>query len=227
MKKPYIICHMVESVDGRIDCTMVDKISGDEYYTTLGSLDCPASVEGRVTMEHYYALPQKFPADTDGSIGKEKIYKATDRSDFHICPDTKGTLMWEQGIMDDGRPLLVITSERASRRYLGYLEEKGISYIATGKESIDLARAMCILAETFGVERLAVLGGGVINGAFLNAGLIDELSLLLAPGIDGRNGMRAVFDGIADEAKQPTKLSITTIEKFDNDVVWIKYKVVA
>ena len=128
--------------------------------------------------------------------------------------------------MDDGRPLLVITSERASRRYLGYLEEKGISYIATGKESIDLARAMCILAETFGVERLAVLGGGVINGAFLNAGLIDELSLLLAPGIDGRNGMRAVFDGIADEAKQPTKLSITTIEKFDNDVVWIKYKVV-
>ena len=31
--KPYIICHMVASVDGRIDCSMVDKISGDEYYT--------------------------------------------------------------------------------------------------------------------------------------------------------------------------------------------------
>ena len=30
---PYVICHMMQSVDGRIDCDMVDKISGDEYNT--------------------------------------------------------------------------------------------------------------------------------------------------------------------------------------------------
>lgn len=45
---------MVESIDGRIDCGMVNKISGDEYYTTLDSLDCRASVEGRVIMEHFW-----------------------------------------------------------------------------------------------------------------------------------------------------------------------------
>ena len=33
---------MGESIDGRIDCGMVDKISGDEYYTTLDSFDCKA-----------------------------------------------------------------------------------------------------------------------------------------------------------------------------------------
>lgn len=33
--KPYVICHMVASIDGRIDCSMVDKISGEEYYTAL------------------------------------------------------------------------------------------------------------------------------------------------------------------------------------------------
>ena len=33
--RPYVVCHMVASIDGRIDCAMVDKISGDEYYTTL------------------------------------------------------------------------------------------------------------------------------------------------------------------------------------------------
>ena len=51
MEKPHIICHMVESVDGRIDCGMVDKISGDEYYSTLESLGCTASVEGRIRSE--------------------------------------------------------------------------------------------------------------------------------------------------------------------------------
>lgn len=34
---------MVESINGRIDCGMVDKINDDEYYTTLDSLNCTAS----------------------------------------------------------------------------------------------------------------------------------------------------------------------------------------
>ena len=49
--KPYIVCHMMQSVDGRIACDMVDKISGDEYYTALESLDCPTTVEGKVTLQ--------------------------------------------------------------------------------------------------------------------------------------------------------------------------------
>ena len=88
---------MVESIDGRIDCGMVDKISGDEYYTTLDSLDCKASVEGRVTMEHYYALPEKFAVNDRTPHGKKEVFKSTDRNDFHICPDSHGTLQWGSG----------------------------------------------------------------------------------------------------------------------------------
>ena len=223
MSRPYIICHMVESIDGRIDCGMVDKISGDEYYTTLDSLKCKASVEGRVTMEHYYALPEKFLAEDNTPIGKKETFRATGRNDFHICPDSHGTLQWESGIMEDGRPLMILTSENAPAEYITYLREKGISYIATGKDGIDLADAMDTLGSDFGVRRLAVLGGGLINGGFLAAGLIDEVSLLLAPGIDGREGWRAMFDGIADQSKLPTKLKLQSVEKLENDVIWIKY----
>lgn len=109
--------------------------------------------------------------------------------------------------------------------YIDYLRDKGISFIATGKGSINLADAMQTLADEFGVERLAVLGGGLINGGFLAAGLIDEVSLLLAPGIDGREGWRAMFDGIKDQKKLPTKLALQSVEKFEGDVLWIKYKV--
>lgn len=216
---------MVESIDGRIDCSMVDKISGDEYYTTLRSLECPASVEGRITMEHYYALPGKFEAGDSSRVGKETFFKGGDRNDFHICPDSKGVLMWESATMEDGRPLLILTSENATESYLAYLREKGISYIAKGEKEVDLAGAVRILRREFGVERLAVLGGGLINGGFLAAGLIDEVSLLLAPGIDGREGWRAMFDGIADQSKKPTKLSLQSVEKLENDVLWIKYHI--
>ena len=54
------------------------------------------------------------------------------------------------------------------------------------------------VAEPLPVEQtLLPEGGGHINGAFLEAGLVDELSLLIAPGIDGRHDIPAVFDGIS------------------------------
>lgn len=40
------------------------------------------------------------------------------------------------------------------------------SWIACGKERVDLARACEILASAFGVERMAMVGGGHINTAF-------------------------------------------------------------
>lgn len=39
MKKPYIICHMMISIDGRIDCAMTSKLRGvNDYYTTLDEI---------------------------------------------------------------------------------------------------------------------------------------------------------------------------------------------
>ena len=225
-KRPYIICHMVESIDGRIDCGMVDKISGDEYYATLGLLNCEASVEGRITMEHYYAMPEKFRSISGMTFGHKEYFKATERKDFHICPDTNGTLQWDSNSLPDGRPLLVLTCENVSADYIEYLHSKKISYITTGENVIDLSSAMSMLRKHFGVERLSILGGGLINGGFLSAGLIDEVSLLLAPGIDGRRGWRAMFDGISDQTKHPTRLSLENVERLENDVLWIRYSIV-
>ena len=38
------------------------------------------------------------------------------------------------------------------------------------------------------MKRLLLEGGGGTNGAFLRAGLIDELSLILCPAVDGAKG---------------------------------------
>lgn len=73
----------MESINGRIDCGMVDKINGDEYYTTLDSLNCTAPVEGRVTMGHYYALLDKFIAKDNTPLGKRNVFKAVERNDLY------------------------------------------------------------------------------------------------------------------------------------------------
>ncbi len=223
MKRPYIICHMVASIDGRIDCSMVDKISGDEYYETLEKLDCPAQLEGRVTMEHYNAAKEPFVAQDSTPVGKSAVHKAVESERYIIAVDTRGKLRWPAAQIDSV-PLLCIVSELVPQEYLEMLRNEGISYICVGHDSIDLSAAMEILHGEFGVERLAVLGGGHINGGFLEAGLIDEVSLLLAPGIDGRKGQTALFDGIADMSRMPVKLSPLGVEQFENGTLWIRYK---
>ncbi len=212
---------MVASVDGRIDCSMVDKISGDEYYSTLASLGCPSYVEGKITTEHYHSLPGHYEAEDSTPVARETLHKAVEADGYQICPDTKGTLLWAAA---QPEPLLILLSENAPEEYLGYLRDRNISYIVAGKERIDLPRAMEILGKEFGVTRLAVLGGGKINGGFLSAGLIDEISILLAPGIDGRTMQPALFDGIADRPGFiPTKLKLRSVESIAEGVLWIRY----
>mgnify|MGYP002892971961 CR=1 FL=1 len=114
---------------------------------------------------------------------------------------------------------------RTHRFRLETLRTLGISWIAAGAERIDLPQAMELLHEHFGVERLAIVGGGHICGSFLEAGLIDEVSIMVAPGIDGRKGQTAVFDGISRMECNPYKLKLESVEQWETDIVWLRYKV--
>ena len=83
---------------------------------------------------------------------------------------------------------------------------------------------MSLLAEHFGIRRLLLEGGGHINGAFLEADLVDEVSLLIAPGIDGRHNIPAVFDGVSLPNGEAAALRLKSIERRESDTVWIRYE---
>lgn len=222
--RPYIICHMMASLDGRIDCDMTEKISGDEYYEALEALGCQSELNGRVTARMHFALPDPFVPEDTAPVGKP-CWAVNRKSDgYHIILDTHGSLRYE-GDSIDGVPALIIVSEAAPKTYTDYLDGMGISWIAVGKERIDLQRAMTILHDEFGVLRLVVTGGGNINGAFLKAGLLDEVSMQFAPGIDGRKGWTAAFDGIDDQGFGPVKLTLMSVRQHDCGTVWMRYKV--
>ncbi len=224
MNKPYIICHMMTSVDGRIDCAMTEQLPGvEEYYTSLAALDAPTRVSGRVTAQLEIAPAGSFRSETVTPLGAERVCKAVDAEGYEVIVDTHGTLLWD-GYEDEGRPLLIITSEQVSREYIDYLEGLHISYIACGSERIDLPRACEILADVFGVRRMAVVGGGHINAGFLAAGLLDEISILIGAGIDGRGGMAAVFDGLPMD-RPVTQLSLKQAQKYGENAVWLRYTV--
>lgn len=223
--KPYIISHMMTSVDGRIDCSMVGQLSTDEYYVALERLGSCSKLSGRVTTALECTAVKEESTPMDGKpIGHKSVYVAQKSDEYTIVVDTCGKLRW-QTHEADGHPLLCIVSEQVSEEYLEMLRTSGISWIAIGAERIDLPQAMELLHEHFDVKRLAIVGGGHICGGFLEAGLINEVSIMVAPGIDGRKGQTAVFDGISHLECNPYKLKLESMEQWETDIVWLRYKV--
>ena len=223
--RPYVICHMMASLDGRIDCAMTEQIDDtNHYYEALAKLECPSTLEGKTTLKMHYAQDGEFhPTKAHEDAGKQ-LYKAEEANGYAIGVDTRGTLLWDDNATElFGRPLLMILSEQASQEYLDYLKQKHISYITCGRDGIDLMAALETLRSVFGVERLAVVGGGHINGSLLDQGLIDEVSMMYGYGIDGREGMAAAFDGRSQESK-PIRLTFKSVEEQDG-IVWMRYQV--
>ncbi|MCA1835526.1 MAG: hypothetical protein LC721_03990 [Actinobacteria bacterium] len=64
------------------------------------------------------------------------------------------------------------------------------------------------------------------NGSMLRAGLIDEVSVLLAPVVDGRNGTPALFD-VLGEHVTAQRLILDGVEPRADQVLWLRYRVEA
>jgi len=64
------------------------------------------------------------------------------------------------------------------------------------------------------IRQLRVMrhGGGGANGAFLRAGLVDELYLILCPVVDGAKGAPSVFDSTEAEADQRAPVTAMMLE---------------
>lgn len=187
-------------------------------------IGCPSTLEGKTTLAMHYAQDGVFQQQRPHEDAGQQLYKAVEAASYAIGVDTRGTLLWDDNTTEIfGRPLLMILSEQASQEYLDYLKSKHISYITTGCNGIDLPSAMETLRAVFSIERLAVVGGGKINGSMLDLGLIDEVSMMYGYGIDGRGGMAAAFDGRPMDRK-PVRLTFKSVEEQDG-IVWIRYQV--
>ncbi len=223
--RPYVICHMVPSVDGRIVTRAWRLPRGfvAEYERTGSSFDADAWIIGRISMEPY-AGRAALPARSGGErIPRTDFVARSDAPSYAIAVDPRGRLRWESGSIDEEHAVTILT-EQVPDRYLAFLRSRGVSYLFGGKKGIDLPAVLRKLRARFGIRTLLLEGGGTINGSFLAAGLVDELSILVAPVADGGIGTPTLFD--AREGPGPARhLKLLSVERRRGDLLWVRYQV--
>ena len=117
-------------------------------------------------------------------------------NNYFFVFDRNGKSMWGTNKFSYGgktMQIVMVLSPKVKREYLAFLRDIKVSYIIVD----NLLDSLKKMKELFGVKTLVLTGGATINGAFHKEGLIDELSLVIAPYIEGNHDFKgyAELDG--------------------------------
>lgn len=235
MKRPHVVCHMMGTVDGRIrtERWALSPAAERQYEAVHALHRADAWLCGRETFQGDFleqtrdaSFPRRARVPSGDFIAAEQVApvkRGKAKPVYAIAVDAYGKLRWPSNEMRGDR-LVVITSRRASTGYLSDLRSKAISYLVGGKTEIAFGSVLTRLQKHFGIGKLILEGGGRINGAFLEADLIDELSLLICPFADGAIETPTVFDVSSKPGKRKaTPLRLKSVNKRPGDVVWLRY----
>ena len=229
--KPHIICHMASSIDGKIlpeRWTPSGVHSHNMYEELHGRLGGGSWLVGRITGQEF-AKAKAYPDRPKAKLPREAWLPNADVEAYGVVLDARGKIAWGRSDVG-GDPIVVVLTNAVSDAHLAGLREDGVGYVFAGETDLDPHEVVAILAAELGIDRLLLEGGGHLNGGFLRAGLVDEISLMLVPAIDGASGAPAVFDGSG--ASEPARLPIDDLalmshEVMDGGIVWLRYRVTA
>ncbi|MCS6910262.1 MAG: RibD family protein [Anaerolineales bacterium] len=224
--KPYVICHMIASVDGRILPSRWHPPVEDRgiYERLHNELAGDAWLVGRVTGQEFALRDAPYPSYTRAPLPRENWFAQKEAGGWAVVLDAAGKIAWGRSQVG-GDPLVVVLTQAVSDSHLAGLRADGVSYIFAGESKIDLEAALETLHGELGIRRLLLEGGGAANGALLQAGLVDELSLIIAPSVEGTPGGPAVFDihGETDALKR-MDMALESCQALEGGLVWLRYR---
>ncbi len=231
MEKPYVICHMLTSLDGKIDGSWFGHPACREALKAYGELrptfDCQATIYGTTTAAGSYSdgMADDLPK-SDAVYPHEDYLADPDFGNYIVCLDPQGILGWNGGYLEKkGRAkahVIEVLTDAVCNDYLAYLRDKGVSYVFAGQEEIDCAVLLGKLHALVGISRIILAGGGITNWCFAKDGLIDELSIVMAPVADGDTKAVSIFEDMADE-NNAISMKLKDVKKLEGDALWLTY----
>ena len=227
---------MISSVDGRLRSSAwsrsADPVDINAVYESAASrFSSDGWIVGRTTMAEYgEGVTESLPAVPRPEDSPAPLPFAGRREGrpLAVVFDPKDKLRFAGSSLPTGEHLTAVLSPDFGDAHLEALRRAGVSYVFEGRgsERSRLSEALASLEALFDVHTL-LLEGDILNGSFLEADLIDEVSLLVYPGIDGVYGSPAVFGRQCGDGPSPSRhvrLKLIEAEPLPGGVVWLHYE---
>ncbi|RBP98047.1 5-amino-6-(5-phosphoribosylamino)uracil reductase [Bifidobacterium aemilianum] len=234
MDRPYIFCQMEMSLDGKISGPYMSIDDGSdgwfyrEAFTEEGHYPNQGWLSGRKTTEENFTNYLKPDLHHGVKVPDGDFLTNNQADKYYISIDTHGLLGWQHNYVDYGDThalVIELLTEETSTEYKDFLRRMDIPYIIAGSTHLDAPLAMKKLKELFGLNRVMLGGGGILNWSFIKQGLCDELSLFISPAADGSPDSPSLFQAVP--GLSDTKPVSFTLESMNrrNSTIWLRYKV--
>jgi 2,5-diamino-6-(ribosylamino)-4(3H)-pyrimidinone 5'-phosphate reductase len=226
MERPRITLHALTSLDGRLDGFPPAVAL---YYELAAALPHQAVLTGTGTLlaaaarEGIDMTAEEVPPAARSAVTED------DARPLLVIVDSVGRITrfaWLRG-QPFWRDLVVLCSSATPAGHLERLRRHRVDHMVMGDDHVDLGAALAALGDRYGVRAVRVDAGGILNGALLGAGLVDELSVVVAAYLVGTAGERPlhVVERLGDNQAQ--RLDLISAETLRDGHVWLRYAVLA
>ena len=218
---PKVIVYNSVSIDGAIKDFDVDIAL---HYEVLGRLSAEALLVGSNTAKTGIEIFLKtIPPEKSSDFSKPTVEPDDDRP-LWVIPDSKGIL---KGLMHVHRnsgyakDIVVLASKATPKSYIDYLKERNYDFIVAGEDHVDYRLALEELNRRFDIKTAVTDSGGILASILLDAGLVDELHLLISPQIVGKEAI-TLFRTL----KNTIQLNFVKAETIRNSHLLLIYNVI-
>ena len=224
MNRPYVFINVAMTADGKIDTfarkgAAISSQRDKERVDQLRAESDAIMVGGRTLLNEDPKLTVKSEA-----LRAERVARGLTPNPIKVGIVTRADINPHAKFLHEGLARVVIfTTHQTSIDQLAFLRSQGADVYADDHDQVDLKNALATLME-LGVHRLMVEGGATLNFELLRLGLVDEVSMYMAPLIFGGASAPTMVAGSGLERSAALLLKLFHVESWDDGGVILRYK---
>jgi len=225
MDRPFVHLNVAATADGKIDTferrgAAISSARDKERVDRLRAAFDAVMVGGNTLHDEDPSLTVK-----SGALRKERQQRGLPANPAKVAVATCLRLRRESKFLTAGPARIILfTTPRTPAAELSMLNDAGAEVHILGEGRVDLVQAMRALLES-GVERLMLEGGATLNSEMLRLGLVDELTVFVAPFIFGGETAPTLAGGAAVPGGTPIRLALVELEQWQDGGVLLHYRV--
>ena len=189
--RPYVILNAAMTLDGKIaTATGSSNISGKKDLERVHEIrkECDGIMVGIGTVL----------AD-DPRLTVHKIDAKPEDNPVRVVVDSKCRTPADARITNNDAKTIIAGANEYKEEFMksetyNELKKRGVKFFFSGDKRVDLKALMNYLHEE-GIGKLMLEGGATLNFSMIKAGLIDEISICVAPMVVGGADAKTFFDG--------------------------------
>ena len=213
---PKVIVHNSISIDGSLTNFEVNMIL---HYKIAAEFKADMHLVGSNTAKMGIDLFLKeIPHET-----QDDFKKPNKKGILWAIPDTTGKMKGLLHILRQSeycKDVVVLISEKTSKEYIGYLQEREYNYYVVGEDKCNLKQSLELLKEKHNAKTILTDTGSILSNLLIKQGLVSEISLLIHPLVVGKKAYN-----MFSHLEKNIKLELTQKKSFKKGHVWNLYQI--